>query len=120
MALRPPAPPLGVWPALNATVRGQIGRFNTPNVDNVRTLLSDVIGLPNIQLHWTWQNNTSAQAVARLGLAMDLRHQIAHGVNPRPVVSGCGKSFGSLRQRGRAEHPSRPARLRSVRELPVP
>ncbi len=29
--LRPPAPPLGLWPALNASVRGQLGRFNTPN-----------------------------------------------------------------------------------------
>jgi hypothetical protein len=50
-------------------------------------LISDVIGLQNIQHHWAWQNNTSAQAVSRLGVAMDLRHQIAHGVNPRPVVS---------------------------------
>src|ERR1051326_5176683 len=29
--LRPAAPPLGLWPALNASVRGQLGRFNNPN-----------------------------------------------------------------------------------------
>jgi hypothetical protein len=85
--LRPPAPPLGLWPALNATVRGQLGRFNTPNAENTRMLISDAIGLPDIQLAWTWQNCTSSQAVQRLSDAMSLRHQIAHGVNPRPVVA---------------------------------
>jgi hypothetical protein len=84
--LRPPAPPLGVWPALNATVRGQLGRFHTPNMENVRMLFSDALGLPDIQSSWTWQNCTSNQAVQRLADAMTLRHQIAHGVNPRPVV----------------------------------
>src|SRR5262249_15638366 len=44
--LRPPAPPLGVWSALNASVRAQLGRFNTPNPDNVRMLISDAIGRP--------------------------------------------------------------------------
>lgn len=84
--LRPPVPPLGVWPALNAAVRGQLGRFNTPNAENVRLLLSDSLGLPDIQTSWVWQNCTSVQALQRLAVAMNLRHQIAHGVNPRPVV----------------------------------
>jgi hypothetical protein len=85
-ALRPPTPPLGSWPALNAAVRGQLGRFNTPNTENVRLLISDAIGLPDIQNAWRWQNCTSTQAVRRLADAMTLRHQIAHGVNPRPAV----------------------------------
>jgi hypothetical protein len=85
-ALRPPAAPLGVWPALNATVRGQLGRFNTPNTENIRVLISDSLGLQDVQTNWTWQNCTSDQAVERLATAMTLRHQIAHGVNPRPVV----------------------------------
>lgn len=86
-ALRPAAPPLGLWPALNATVRGQLGRFNTPNTDNIRLLISDALGLQDIQTSWAWQNCTSAQAVQRLADAMTLRHQIAHGVNPRPAVA---------------------------------
>jgi HEPN superfamily RiboL-PSP-like protein len=86
-ALRPPAPPLGLWPALNAIVRGQLGRFNTPNTENIRLLISDALGLPDVQNAWAWQNCTSAQAVQRLADAMTLRHQIAHGVNPRPVVT---------------------------------
>jgi len=85
--LRPAAPPLGLWPALNASVRGQLGRFNNPNVENVRMLISDAIGLQNIQAAWIWQNCTSAQAVQRLAEAMSPRHKIAHGVNPRPVVA---------------------------------
>jgi hypothetical protein len=85
--LRPSAPPLGLWPALNASVRGQLGRFNTPNTENVRALISDALGLQDIQSTWAWQNCTSTQAVQRLAVTMTLRHQIAHGVNPRPVVA---------------------------------
>jgi len=84
--LRPAAPPLGLWPALNATVRGQLGRFNTPNTDNIRMLISDALGLQEIQTAWGWQNCTSAHAVQRLADAMTLRLQIAHGVNPRQFV----------------------------------
>jgi hypothetical protein len=84
--LRPVAPPLGLWPALNATVRGQLGRFNNPSMEHIRVLISDALGLQDVQLVWAWQNCTSAQAVQRLSDAMALRHQIAHGVKPRPVV----------------------------------
>jgi hypothetical protein len=85
--LRPAGPSLGVWPALNASVRGQLGRFNTPNVENVRLLLSDAVGLPDVHLSWAWSHCTPSQAVQRLTVAMDHRHRIAHGANPRPNVS---------------------------------
>jgi hypothetical protein len=68
-------------------VRGQLGRFNNPNTENIRLLISDALGLPDIQTNWAWQNCTSRQAVQRLADAIALRHQIAHGVNPRPVVA---------------------------------
>jgi hypothetical protein len=84
--LRPAAPPLGPWPVLNAYVRGQLGRFHNPSTENVRMLISDALGLENIQTAWVWQNCTSDQAVNRLSVAMKLRHEIAHGVNPRPPV----------------------------------
>jgi hypothetical protein len=84
--LRPAVAPLGVWPAHNASVLGQLGRFNNPNMENVRTLLSDTIGFPDVHRSWVWSKCTSAQAVQRLAEAMRLRHQIAHGVNPRPVI----------------------------------
>lgn len=85
--LRPTAPPLGVWPALHASVRGQLGRFHAPNTENVRTLISDCLGLQDIQTFWVWQNRTAAQATQRLAGVLTLRHRIAHGVNPRPEVA---------------------------------
>jgi hypothetical protein len=85
-SLRPPVPPLGLWPALNASVRSQLGQFNTPNTEQVRSLISDALGLPDIQRSWTWHGCTSAQAVQRLAQAMEYRHQIAHGAHPRPVI----------------------------------
>jgi hypothetical protein len=85
-AMRPAVAPLGVWSAHQAWVLGQLGRFNNPNMENVRALLSESVGLPDVQQSWSWPNCTSVQAVQRLAVAMKLRHQIAHGVNPRPVI----------------------------------
>jgi hypothetical protein len=85
-ALRPAGPMLGTWPALNAYAMGLLGNFNTPNQANVERLLRNCLGLADIQLSWTWQNCTAAQAVQRLADAMTYRHQIAHGVNPRPII----------------------------------
>ena len=84
--LRPVAPPLGTWPSLNASVRGMLGRFNTPNTDQIRQLFSDSIGLIEIQQAWTWPSVTAAEAREQLREVMEYRHQIAHGVNPRPAV----------------------------------
>ena len=84
--LRPATPPLGSWPALNASVRGMLGRFNTPNTDQIRQLFSDTVGLPDLQQAWVWPGFTAAQARERLQEVMEFRHQIAHGVNPRPAV----------------------------------
>ena len=85
-AIRPGGPPMGTWPALNATTRAAIGRFNTPNTDQVRVLLSDALGLPDVQAAWSWPGCTPPHARARLQEAMDYRHAVAHGVNPRPIV----------------------------------
>ncbi|MGP0067446.1 MAG: HEPN domain-containing protein [Isosphaeraceae bacterium] len=85
-ALRPAMPPTGQWSMHNAWVLGQLGRFNNPNMENVRMLLSDAIGLQDVHLSWVWRNSNSTQAVQRLATARRLRHQIAHGVNPRPAV----------------------------------
>jgi hypothetical protein len=86
IALRPVMPPTGQWSMHNAWILGQLGRFNNPNMENVRMLLSDAIGLQDVHPSWVWRNSSSAQAVQRLATAMRLRHQIAHGVNPRPLV----------------------------------
>jgi hypothetical protein len=85
-ALRPAVPPSGAWPALNAYVLGLLGRFNTPSQGNVEQLIRNCLGLADIHHSWRWRNCTSAQAAQRLADAMIYRHQIAHGVNPRPTV----------------------------------
>jgi hypothetical protein len=86
LVLRPPGPILGTWPALNAYVAGLLGNFNTPNSTNVERLIRNSLGLVDVHLLWAWQNCTSPQAVQRLAEAMTYRHQIAHGVNPRPII----------------------------------
>ena len=85
-ALLPAGPSLGVWPIHNAWIRGQLGRFNTPSADNVRSILSDALGLPDIRPSWTWRHCSAAQAEQRLAYALRVRHEVAHGVNPRPAV----------------------------------
>ena len=85
-AIRPLAPPFGVWPALNASVRGDLGRFNTPNAENARKLFLESFGIPDITDEWHWKNCTPAQARDILNQALTERHRIAHGVNPRPTI----------------------------------
>ena len=84
--IKPAAPPMGVWPAVSASARTQIGRFNNPNTDNVRNLFADALGLADVTASWFWQGVDPARARERLTEALKYRHEIAHGVNPRPTV----------------------------------
>lgn len=86
-ALRPAASsPPGLWPALEASTRSSVNRFNTPDVGNVRRLIAESLGPPDITVSWTWPRCTSATAQQRLARALKLRHQIAHGIASRPVI----------------------------------
>ncbi len=85
-AMRPKETPLGSWSSLKAWVDGAVGRFNNPNFENVRALIFHSIGLPDISEFWFWRNCTVAHARELLTEALKFRHQIAHGVNPRPVI----------------------------------
>ena len=85
-ALRPPSPPMGAWPALNAAALSLVGRFNNPNPVNVRSLFRETLGVLDVSLAWSWKRVDSDRARERLGEALRLRHEIAHGVNPRPTV----------------------------------
>ena len=67
--------------------RAQAKRFHTPNPDNVKALFSDSIGLADIYPAWVWPGYTSLQVVQDLWKALDLRHKITHGINPRPMVA---------------------------------
>src|SRR5215213_5121604 len=85
-AVRPPGVPDPIWTVLQAPTLRALQRFNTPNTDQVRQLLSEATGLADVTATWSWRNCTAARARERLREAMDYRHQVAHGVNPRPVV----------------------------------
>ncbi len=85
-ALRPAVPPFGNWPALSAFILGELARFNTPNAQNVANLINRCLGLANVRTSWGWRNCTSAQAESLLDTALAFRHEIAHGVNPRPAI----------------------------------
>ncbi len=84
--LRPTTPHLGVWPSHNASVRSLIGRFNNPNVQNTKNLIRECMGLGDVTQYWTWQGSTDQRACERLDEAIRLRHEIAHGVIPRPII----------------------------------
>jgi hypothetical protein len=85
-ALRPAPPAVGHWPALNAFILGEIGRFHTPNAQNVANLIHRCLGLADVRNAWGWRNCSAAHAEALLNEALGFRHEIAHGVNPRPVI----------------------------------
>ncbi len=91
--VRPAAPPLDPWPALNAFILGELGRFHTPNAHNVANLLYRCLGLANVSASWGWRNCTSARAITLLDEALTLRHEIAHGVNPRPTIHNAYSSW---------------------------
>ncbi len=75
------------WPALKTTVTSAAKRMNTPNPYNVRTLLCDACGIPDVTAAWGWRycRNVADNRRALEDL-VGLRGQIAHGVNPRPIV----------------------------------
>ncbi len=52
-AIRPAAPPFSNWPPHNASVRGDLGRFNTPNAENARKLFRRVLGYQTSQMSGT-------------------------------------------------------------------
>ena len=85
-ALRPQAGPPGSWPALKASISTAKGRFNTPNPQNVKNFVQNGIGMPDITASWSWQRTTPVSARQRLEDVLTQRHQIAHGVHPRPQI----------------------------------
>jgi hypothetical protein len=92
-ALRPTMPALGNWPASSAFILGELARFNTPNAQNVANLINRCLGLPNVRTSRAWRNCNSTQAADLLDAALVHRHEIAHGVNPRPVIHNAYSSW---------------------------
>jgi len=101
--LKPAAPPLGNWPSLSASARSDIGRFNNPNAENTRRLFAENLGLADVSAHWAWQNCEPQKARDLLNAVLKKRHEVAHGVNPRPIIHNQYSSWlpGFFRNLGR-------------------
>lgn len=82
----PLAWPHNAWPALNAEVKRVAKQLHTPNPPNVKRLVATATGLADVTLGWSYRRCNNAKAIQKLDELLTLRHQIAHGVHPRPVV----------------------------------
>lgn len=120
--MKPAGAPLGNWPALNASARSEIGRFNNPNPDKVRMLFADGIGLQNISDNWHWHGCSKKEAIDNLQKALNFRHKIAHGVNPRPTVHNYYSRWlpGFFRRLGKETDEAVKNYLVNVLSLPAP
>ncbi len=60
----------------------EIGRFHNPTSENVRTLVSNLLGIPDVTAMWTWAGMSNQQACKKLDDFLILRGEIAHRVRP--------------------------------------
>lgn len=83
-----PSPPFspGQWPVLKAIIEGEIEKFHTPDTRNAERFINSCLGLAGIRASWRWRNCNPTRAVRLLDAAIQLRHEIARGVNPRPAI----------------------------------
>jgi hypothetical protein len=82
----PAAWPHDAWPALRATTVAETRRLHTPSAQNVRNLFRTATGLADVTARWVWRGCANATALAKLDDLLTLRHQIVHGIVPRPNV----------------------------------
>lgn len=87
-AVRAVTRPAGAADLLTALAERAVDRFNTPNAANARALFADFLGLAELLAAWSWRGSAATRTRARLDAVLQLRHRVAHGVNPRPDVTG--------------------------------
>lgn len=81
--IEPPVadPTRPAWVLVNALTRGALGRYNTPDVSNTRSLLANVGFDPHPS--WVWGFGRGASTPATVSRRIDewlrVRHAIAHG-----------------------------------------
>jgi hypothetical protein len=78
--------PATSWAIVTAPALMQVKRFNTPDAGNTKSLISSCLGLADVTVAWRWRNSTPKKACTELDKALQTRHKIAHGVNPRPTI----------------------------------
>jgi hypothetical protein len=120
--LRPAGPQLGSWPSVNAATRSAVGRFNNPNADNTRRLIAENLGLQDITTAWYWQNCDPPKARNLLNQVLTNRHEVSHGVNPRPTIHNQYSAWlpAFFRNLGRKTDAGLKAYLTGTLGLPAP
>lgn len=103
-AVRAVTRPTGAADVLAGLAERAVGRFNTPNPSNAKAMFADHLGLADLPAAWSWQGSAPPRVRTRLDTAMQLRHRVAHGVNPRPAVPAetAGQLPDFFRRLGRA------------------
>lgn len=106
-ALRPAGIADGAWLVIKAPAMSQISRFNTPNSENTKKLIAGCLGLQDVTANWRWRNCTAANAKRYLNEALDRRHKIAHGANPRLAIPNAYSGWLPSFFRNLAQHTDR-------------
>lgn len=86
LATTPPVWPHDVWPALRSTTVSKVQQLHTPSAQNVRNLFRSALGLPDVTARWSWRGCSTSTTLTKFDGLLQLRHQIVHGVVPRPNV----------------------------------
>jgi hypothetical protein len=85
----------GLWQLVKAATESALGRFNTPNADNVKQFLSNVGFDP--YPHWSWGGGpstvTPGAAAQRINDWLRVRHTVAHG-DELPAVAVIDRTAG--------------------------
>jgi hypothetical protein len=93
LATKATSGPHGLWDIAVGNAESLIKRFNTPDSGNVRKLFAAAIGLTDVTANWRWANCSVKKSTSYLDNLLYLRHQIAHGVKPRPSIAEVDATF---------------------------
>lgn len=63
---------------LNRHIENKLKIFNTPNSNNIDSLLKDTLGINNVTDCWNTDKFNKVQAIKHLNEILDSRHKIAH------------------------------------------
>jgi len=78
---------LGWKEQILAEAKDRTSRLHTPKATNIDELFMSIIGLPKLSSHWHWPGAKHENVSARLSMLLDLRHEIAHGVETSRSVT---------------------------------
>jgi len=82
------------------SVRTDLGRFHTPNKDNVQRIMRTAVGFEPVS-HWEWRVGPrqwdSAEMSNRLNAWLDIRHTIAHGAELPTEIDWIKNTSGTPR-----------------------